>query len=52
MIGVYKRVSEACPGYRPTAFLAMTSDEKDSPRRGRYWIRNGASRRGWGKKET
>jgi len=24
MVGVYERVSAACPGYRPTAFLAMT----------------------------
>ena len=26
MVGVYERVSAACPGYRLTAFLAMTRD--------------------------
>jgi len=29
MVGVYERVSAACPGYRLTAFLAMTAIEAD-----------------------
>jgi hypothetical protein len=29
MVGGYERVSAACPGYRPTAFLSMTREEAD-----------------------
>jgi len=29
MVGVYERVSAACPAYRPTAFLSMTREEAD-----------------------
>ena len=51
MVGVYERVSAACPGYRPTAFLAMTRARGGLTAARALLDPDGASRRGWGRKE-